>query len=409
MALINGNMDENYFRSIVKNISYIYDDLFTPEDIALIEKNTFFDNDEDDMPEELTSQGLKQNDARNLTTTMWQTWNDEVSHSFENIYAKLICCLGDQSGTKKALALSIPIYKDGEIKMDKRTYSIGDAQQKCLYKGLNFYDDNKSTEGYNTNCEALMNKYCLFLQKYDPENPLIDDLCGCILGKKYITQEMPAMLEPQNAAALANVLGQRNCGISKCIKQNAYRRQTDREQCVSEINICSNTIAVTDVEAGSAEFKNINLSNDCGGNKVSNPTNTTDLPEEVTDAVTTDDGDYEASTDTTDTADTADTADTTTADTTAADTTAADTTAADTTAADTTAADTTAADTEEELGFFAKIMAWFSSLFGGSSEEGFSPKNNKFDQMYSVFSIIVVYMLIFKDPLKIQKKIQKMF
>ena len=46
-------------------------------------------------------------------------------------------------------------------------------------------------------------------------------------------------------------------------------------------------------------------------------------------------------------------------------------------------------------------------LFGGS--EGFSPKNNKFDQIYSVFSIIVIYMLIFKDPLKIQKKVQKMF
>ena len=59
MALINGNMDENYFRSIIKNMNYIYDDLFNKEDIELIEKNTFFDADEDDLPNELVSFGLK--------------------------------------------------------------------------------------------------------------------------------------------------------------------------------------------------------------------------------------------------------------------------------------------------------------------------------------------------------------
>ena len=72
----------------------------------------------------------------------------------------------------------IPVYKDGKIELDKRTYSIESAKESCNFGGNNFYDDNATPEGYNLHCEALMNKYCLFLQKYDPENPLIDELCG---------------------------------------------------------------------------------------------------------------------------------------------------------------------------------------------------------------------------------------
>ena len=412
MALLNGNMDENYFRSIIKNIGYIYNDLFDQEDIELIEQNTFFDADEDDFPNELTSQGLTKSDAKNLETTIWQEWDNNVSHTFEKIYSKLICCLGNKSGTKKNLALSIPVYRDGQIVLDKRTYSITNAEETCNFSGNNFYDDNSTSGGYNSSCEHLMNKYCLFLQKYDPENPLIDNLCGCILGKKYITEEMPAMLESQNAAALSQVLGQRNCGIGKCIKENAYRRSGDRGQCVSQINICSNTLAVSDVETGSTEFKNINLSNDCGGTNTAAPTNNVDVPLEAeADVSTTDGQEFEDQSEPTDS--------------TAADSTAADSTTADSTTADSTApyvpkpgregkmyspdgveVHFRAADSTEELGFFEKFIIWFNSLFGF---EGFSSMNNEFDKIYSLFSIIVIYILIFKDPLKIQKKVQKMF
>jgi hypothetical protein len=64
-------------------------------------------------------------------------------------------------------------------------------------------------------------------------------------------------------------------------------------------------------------------------------------------------------------------------------------------------ADSTADSTaEEEVGFFQSIINWFGS-------EGFSPKNNKFDRIYSVFSIIVIYIFILKDPLKINNIFQK--
>ena len=224
---------------------------------------------------------------------------------------------------------------------------------------------------------------------------------------------MPAMLESQNAAALSQVLGQRNCGIGKCIKENAYRRSGDRGQCVSQINICSNTLAVSDVETGSTEFNNINLSNDCGGTNTAAPTNNVDVPLEAeADVSTTDGQEFEDQSEPTDStaadstiADST-TADSTTTDSTTADSTTADSTTVDSTTADSTAADSTTADSTEELGFFEKFIIWFNSLFGF---EGFSSMNNEFDKIYSLFSIIIIYILIFKDPLKIQKKVQKMF
>ena len=387
MALINGNMDENYFRGIIKNIGYIYDDLFDKKDIELIEKNTFFDAEEDDFPEELTSSGLKKSDAKNLDTTMWQNWNNNVSHSFEKIYSKLICCLGRKSGTKKNLALDIPVYKNGKIELDKRTYSIESAKESCNFGGNNFYDDNATPEGYNLHCEALMNKYCLFLQKYDPENPLIDDLCGCILGKKYIS---PALLEPANAAALGMVVGQRNCGIGQCIAPNAYKRQGDREQCASEINICSNNIDVSDITANSAEFENITLNNDCGGNKIAAPpSNNVSIPDPEPEP------EPESSSE-------------------PAPPSSEPAPPSSEPAPPSSEPSSSAPSSEPaapssapaELGLWAKFVRWINSLFG---IEGFSPKNNKFDQIYSVFSIIVIYMLIFKDPLNVQNKIRKMF
>ena len=399
MALINGNMDENYFRSIIKNMNYIYDDLFNKEDIELIEKNTFFDADEDDLPNELVSFGLKKSDAKNLDTTIWQNWNNNVSHTFENIYSKLICCLGKKSGTKKSLALVIPVYKDGKIELDKRTYSIESAKESCNFGGNNFYDDNATPEGYNLHCEALMNKYCLFLQKYDPENPLIDELCGCILGKKYIS---PALLEPANAAALGMVVGQRNCGIGQCIAPNAYKRQGDREQCASEINICSNNIDVSDISANSAEFKNITLNNDCGGNKIAAPpSNNVSIPEP------------EPSSEPESSSEPA--APSSEPSAPSSEPSAPSSEPAAPSSEPAAPSSEPAAPSSEpaapssapaELGLWAKFVRWINSLFG---IEGFSPKNNKFDQIYSVFSIIVIYMLIFKDPLKIQKKVQKMF
>ena len=392
--IVSGHMTESYFRSIVKSISYAYDDLFSPEDIELITESTFFAAN-DDEAQELTTMGKNKAGAQNLETTLWQEWDNQVFHSFENIYAKLICCLGKKTDTAKQLSLDMPVYdsKNGVMIIDKRTYKIADAAKSCTFKGRNFYDDNDTSAGYEANCEALMNKYCLFLQKYDPTNPLIEELCGCILGRQFVT---PALLLPENALALGMIIEQRNCGIGKCLLKSSYKRQGDRDACVSEINICTNNLNVSDIEANKASFKNIKLQNDCGGTKVAAPVNNVDIPVVIppTDTTTdsnTDDDDDEDTTDTTTDSNT---------------NTTIDEEEKPKKKEEEKKSKKKSKKKVEEVGFFQSIIDWFMGLFG---TEGFSPKNNKFDFIYSVFSFIVLYMLVLKDPLRISKKINKMF
>jgi hypothetical protein len=416
MPLVNGNMDENYYKHIIKSIGYVYEDLFSSADIDMIQENTFFEEGDDDEIDDLVSIGLKENDpSANLKTTMFRRLDDNVYHAFSNIYAKLICCLGDKNmkdgKVQKEMQLEIPVYDpaDGTVKLVKRGFSVDDAVAKCVMDDGNFYDDG-TKDGFSPDCQYLMNKYCLFLQKYDPESPLIDKLCGCVLANKYIH---PVFKDANNVQALISVKAAKNCGIEQC-QNSKWRGLKDRESCAQNIAICTNNVTMEDIEAGGdVNMDGITMNNDCGGSTSANiPANNADVPEEIQSAVSSTNNREDTATDSTDSTAADSTADSTAADSTAADSTSADSTAEDSTAEDDAedeAAEDEAADTEEELGFFAKIMAWFSSLFGGSSEEGFSPKNNKFDQIYSVFSIIVVYMLIFKDPFKIQKKIQKMF
>ena len=376
---VNGNMDLNYFKAIVKNISYIYEDLFSKDDIAMIEENTFFEFEEDDEIDDLVTKGLKKNGAGDLKTTIFKKLGNETHHAFANIYSKLICCVGEGKDVK-SLALEIPVYKDGKMILDKQTFSVEKA--KCNMPDGNFYDDGTKA-GFSADCDHLIRKYCLFLQKYDPENSLIKDLCGCSLAKKYLHS---VFLEPNNAPALMSVKSAQNCGIQACQKSK-WRGQGDRESCASNIAICTNNINISDNKAGGAiNMEGVEVNNNCGGgNEAQIPSTNVDVQDEVEVEENNSQDDLSA------------------------DSTAADSTAADSSTPAATSTDSSVpAAPATELGFFAKIMAWFSSLFGGSSE-GFSPKNNKFDQMYSVFSIIVIYMLIFKDPLKIQKKVQKMF
>jgi len=377
--IINGNMSEEYFRSIVKSISYVYDDLFSKDDIEMITKNTFFSEDDEEV-EELTTVGLKKNDVRNLQTTIWQKWNDEIFHSFENIYGKLICCLGNKNGDgKKSMPLTLLIFnpETGKMETDSRTYTV--TSDTCEFSGVNFYDDNTSSGGYNSNCESLMNKYCLFLQKYDPKNELIEQLCGCVLAKKFIS---PELLNPNNAMALNQILGQRNCGISQCINKNAYRRQGDRGACVSTINICTNNLNVSEINATTTEFNNISMNNDCGGNKEIIPVNEVVIPIPIIEPVEEIDVIKPLE--------------------------------LDELAVEQiiiplgTDPDQIDPDqTTQNVSFIEGIINWFMSLF--SQTEGFSSINNNFNKIYSVFSIIVIYILVLKDPLNIQKKINKMF
>ena len=398
MTLVNGNMEDNYYKSIIKNIGYVYDDLFSKNDVKMIIDNTFFDADEDDIVTHLTEMGHKKGSAAESNYTVWQNLNKQTFHAFEKIYSKLICCLGDKKGEGKEMSLTVPVYdpKKGAVNFVPKIFNIP-KKAECSFSGDSYYDDG-TPEGYNAKCEYLMQKYCLFLQKYDPKNPLIEKMCGCLLPRKFLSKNVDWSQET-NQLALNSIDDNRKCGITQCLKGSyAYKRLSDREPCASNINICTNNVNVSEIEAESAAISNIKLSNNCGGKETPQvPKNEVSVPKETTN-VETDNNDGGSDNDKIEYTEPEPEPE--------PEQSATDSSATDSSATDSSATDS-AATPKEELGFFARIMAWFSSLFGGS--EGFSPKNNKFDQIYGVFSIIVIYMLIFKDPLKIQKKVQKMF
>ena len=400
MALVNGNMDENYYKSIIKNIGYVYDDLFSKSDIKMIIDNTFFDENEDDIVTHLTEMGKNTGSAAESNYTVWQNLNKQTFHAFEKIYSKLICCLGDKKGDGKEMSLTVPIYdpKKGEVTFQPKIFLIP-TKGGCEFNGDSYYDDNTTPAGYNAKCEYLIQKYCLFLQKYDPENELIAKMCGCLLPRKFLSKNVDWSQET-NQLALNSIDDNRKCGITQCLKgKYAYKRASDRQPCSSTINICTNNLNVSEIQAESAAISNIKLSNNCGGKETPQvPTNNVSVPEETKD-VETDNNDGGNDNDTTTVTDSTppkpqepqqDPAQPTTQQ-----------------PAQPTTQQPAIQQPVEEVGFFQSIIDWFMGLFGGS--EGFSPKNNKFDQIYSVFSIFVIYMLILKDPLKIQKKVQKMF
>jgi hypothetical protein len=395
MVLVNGNMDETYYKGIIKNIGYIYDDLFNKDDVKMIINNTFYNAEEDDEVVHLTTLGHKSSGAPETDDTIWRKLGDQTVHSFAKIYSKLICCLGEKDSNGKKMSLTVPIYDPtkGEMTFQIKEFKIP-TRAECSFGGQDFFDDGTAAN-YNPLCETLMLKYCLFLQKYDPENDLIKKMCGCLLPKKFLSKNVD-WENPTNQIALMAIDSNRKCGISECLK-GGFRREDDRATCASTVNICTNNLNVSEIEAESAAISNIKLSNNCGGAATpAVPTNNTSVPAEATDVETTNSGkgnDNDTSTITDTSTPTEDEA-----------STPAKKPAKK--SAKKPPAKKSAAVIEEEVGFFQSIINWFAGLFGS---EGFSPKNDKFDFLYSIFSIIVLYMLVLKDPLRISKKINKMF
>jgi hypothetical protein len=409
MALVNGNMDENYYKEIIKNIGYIYNDLFDKDDVKMITDTTFFDPDDDDIVDELTNMGKNQGSAAQSNNTIWQNLNKQTFHAFERIYSKLICCLGDKKGEGKEMKLTVPVYNPaaGKVEFVPKIFNIPN-KAACEFRGDNYYDDG-TEGGYNAKCEYLMQKYCFFLQKYDKENKLIDDLCGCLLPAKYLSNLID-WTQPVNEKALLDIQDNRKCGIGKCMKTSAFKRREDRKACAKSITICTNTLNISDNEIGKEMSLNgLTQSNDCGGGSPAA------VPKSK-DAVKDDEEDQKKLTD-------AGHGGSNSGTNTQGNTKPAEDEAstqakkpakkpAKKTAKKTAKksakkpAKKSAAVIEEEVGFFQSIIDWFAGLFGS---EGFSPKNDKFDFLYSIFSIIVLYMLVLKDPLRISKKINKMF
>ena len=382
-------IDEVYRDNIVKKMGYMLENLFSPQDIAMIEENTFFDED-DNVINNLVNLGLTSDYNGNTKTTIYTKINNNVYHAFSKIYSKLICCVGEETeenGKKtKSLELSIPIYnpETGLVEINSRNFSIKDAEANCSLPDGNFYDDGSKENG-SIDCDHLMRKYCLFLQKYDPNNKLITKLCGCVLIKKHIPD---VFLKEQNYEALAAVQAAPNCAFTEC--NNAIWKPTNmRNECTTQITICENKLVMKDIQAGgNVDIGEITMDNNCKNELTTDESivNSQDIPKNNIDTPVEEEQNYTAP---------------------PPSLTRDEILEILKNSQDLKSQDSQdSQESQEETGFFGKIWNFYTSLFSSDETiEGFSKNNNNFKKFYSIFSIIIIYTLILKDPLKIKKKL----
>jgi len=242
------NMEEGYFLSLIKNISWKLNNLFTPNDKADIMRSVLIDEKEATL---LTETGTTKNNADERNKGMWRSLNatitgkpgNTVEHYFENIYKKLACCTGKDN-------ITVPILKrnetTGKIERIYKTIRV-DRNKECTMNGVNWKDDNTTEAGYNSNCEDLMQRLIAFLSKYDPENPMIDSYGGC-LANKHLDSVDPEIRKDPFLLNLVNT--NRSCLMPSCNNPDAYKRKQDRKSC--ETTICQANVGVSESQAAGA-------------------------------------------------------------------------------------------------------------------------------------------------------------
>lgn len=243
----NDHMEPNYFLSLIKNIGWKVNNIFSPEDKADIMRNVLIDNDEATL---LTTTGTTKDNADERNKGMWRKLNsaitgkkgDTLEHYFENIYKKLACCTNQKT-------ITVPILKrnsQGKIQKIYKTISV-DTGNECTMNGINWFDDNTTEQGYNSNCEDLMQRLIAFLSKYDPENDMIKTYGGCLANKNLDDIDEDILKDP----FLLNMVNvNRSCLMPSCNQPGAYKRKQDRKSCTT--TICTAEFNVSDNQAGGA-------------------------------------------------------------------------------------------------------------------------------------------------------------
>jgi len=243
----NDHMEPGYFLDLIKNIGWKINNIFSPADKADIMRSVLISNDEATL---LTTTGTTKDNADERNQGMWRKLNsaitgkkgDTLEHYFENIYKKLACCTNQKT-------ITVPILKrnsQGKIEKIYKTISV-DTGSECTMNGVDWFDDNTTEQGYNSNCEDLLQRLIAFLSKYDPENEMIKTYGGCLANKNLDDIDEDILKDP----FLLNMVNvNRSCLMPTCNEPGAYKRKQDRKSCTT--TICTAEFNVSDNDAGGA-------------------------------------------------------------------------------------------------------------------------------------------------------------
>ena len=111
------NTSDNYFLSLLKNISWKLDNLFNSNDEDSIKSALIIDEDNAEL---LATTGHTKDSYDGRNKGMWYSYdNSDPEHYFTNVYKKLACCTNQSS-------ITVPILskKDGEMKRVYKTITI---------------------------------------------------------------------------------------------------------------------------------------------------------------------------------------------------------------------------------------------------------------------------------------------
>lgn len=212
----------------------------------------------------LASTGMTKNDIEQGDKGMWMQTVDQndsgetvLSNYFQKMYSKLSCCLG-----KKQISVPILTVADKESnKLEKKYIEI--AADDCIIDGIDWYDDNTTQASYNEKCQNLLTRLIAFLDKYDPNNEIIDTYGGCLANKHLKENNLgidftskPLLYE------LADV--NRTCLINKCRDSAAYKRMQERQNC--ETTFCQSEMTFTDLDAANLSILGTQIEQTCGAN-----------------------------------------------------------------------------------------------------------------------------------------------
>lgn len=377
-----GFLDRNYFNKLYANMAYDLENIFNEEDAAGVGILLYdLSAEERNYINIFASSGKTQETAENkpegANYSVWWKQNGKITHVFSKVVYKLICCTGklEEGGKQKSLLLNVPTFENGKMTIKEKKFYI-DAERCKNINGDNYNDDNKTKNGARNACLDFMVKYCLFLKKYVPEeSEQLKKFCGCILNDTTIHGKT---FESVQRSLEVNKSNNITCVVKEC-KDNVYSYKPSfmREADCPDIIDCS--IDVGGISAKDIENSDVavNIEQKCAGNTIVEGTEPPkDEKEQIKDDIQTNVVDEieqkkeeqkeEKSIE--------------------------------------VAKDEIKTEIIEEVGFFDSIINWIVSLFIG--QENFNNgymKKNLFFYFYLFFSLVIVNLYIFNDPLKFKK------
>lgn len=246
---------------LLYNFGWSGDNAFSSADKDEIYKTVPISTDEANL---LATTGTTRNNIQQNDVGMWMkapTTEAEISNYLDKLYPKLSCCLNERE-------ISVPILIKDPTDPNKtvtKYFSIksNNSANECKIDGVNWYDDNSTPLGYNPKCEKLFVRLMAFLDKYDPNSPMINQYGGCTSNKHLKNNEIG--IDFTSSPVLYELVDvNRKCLINECRQNSAYKRQQERDACNTVF--CQSDITINDLDANSISILGTNVQQSCGVN-----------------------------------------------------------------------------------------------------------------------------------------------